>query len=75
VASVRTGAVTERNENDDDLLTIREVAVLFRVWPRTVARWQEQGKLRAIRTPGGRLRFYRGDVERAVAEASAEDSD
>jgi excisionase family DNA binding protein len=67
--------VTQRNGDDDDLLTSREVAVLFGVGLQTVIRWEKAGKLRAIRTPGGRVRFYRGEVERAVAQALAEDFD
>ncbi|MFI7455458.1 helix-turn-helix domain-containing protein [Nonomuraea sp. NPDC049714] len=50
----------------DRLLTSKEVAILFRVDPKTVARWAAKGQLPALRTPGGReLRFY----ARAVYEA------
>lgn len=40
------------------LLTSQEVADLFRVDPKTVVRWANQGALAAIRTPGGRLYRY-----------------
>ena len=44
------------------LLTPREVASIFRVSTRTPARWSREGKLDAIRTPGGQRRFREADV-------------
>ena len=41
------------NRTEDRLLTPSEVAALFRVNPKTVTRWAQQGKLRSIRTLGG----------------------
>ena len=38
------------------LLTPGEVAVLFRVDPKTVTRWAQAGKLSAVRTLGGHRR-------------------
>jgi excisionase family DNA binding protein len=63
----------------DRPLTTSQVAALFNVHPATVNTWAESGKLPSFRTPGGRLRFRRADVERftetdappAAAEASA----
>jgi excisionase family DNA binding protein len=46
----------------DALLTTTEVAALFRVDRRTVARWSNEGKLLAIRTLGGHRRFRVRDV-------------
>jgi len=46
-----------------DLMTPREVAAVFHVDPKTVARWAQAGKLTAIRTLGGHRRFVRADVE------------
>ncbi len=40
-----------------DLLTPSEVALIFRVDPKTVTRWAKDGKLSAIRTLGGHRRF------------------
>jgi excisionase family DNA binding protein len=39
------------------LLTPREVAALFDVTPKTIARWDEAGILRGERTQGGHRRF------------------
>jgi excisionase family DNA binding protein len=44
------------------LLTPAEVAQLFRVDPKTVGRWADTGKLRAIRTLGGPRRFLAEEV-------------
>lgn len=39
------------------LLTPGEVAKLFRVDPKTVSRWANEGRIRCVRTPGGHRRF------------------
>lgn len=53
-----------RNKMDleTDLMTPAEVAALFRVDPKTVARWADSGKLPSIRTLGGHRRFPRKEV-------------
>lgn len=60
-------------EANERLLTPGEVASMFRVDPKTVSRWAENGRIRSIRTPGGHRRFpeaeilamLRGDAEPA----------
>ncbi|WP_281196840.1 BldC family transcriptional regulator [Microtetraspora niveoalba] len=47
----------------DDLMTPGEVAVLFRVDPKTVGRWAAAGLIPFIRTPGGHRRYRRTDVD------------
>jgi excisionase family DNA binding protein len=42
---------------EDALLTPREVAALFGVTPKTIARWDEAGILPGQRTVGGHRRF------------------
>lgn len=49
----------DRNER---LLTPGEVARMFRVDPKTVNRWGKSGRLAAIRTPGGHMRFRESEV-------------
>ncbi len=51
---------------DDELLTPGEVAELFGVNPRTVARWADDGQLDAIKTLGGHRRYRAGDVRRLL---------
>lgn len=50
-----------------DMLTPRQVAKMFNVHPTTVGRWETDGRLRGIRTPGGHRRFRREDVEALLA--------
>ncbi|WP_372594038.1 BldC family transcriptional regulator [Actinotalea sp.] len=51
------------------LLTPGEVAVLFRVDPKTVSRWAKAGKLSAVRTLGGHRRFRETEIRALVANA------
>ena len=46
----------------DRLLTPGEVALFFRVDPKTVARWAIARQLSSIRTPGGHRRFRESEV-------------
>ena len=45
------------------LLTPAEVAAVFHVDPKTVARWAKGGKLSYIRTVGGHRRFKVSEVK------------
>lgn len=45
------------------LLTVAEVAALFRVDRKTVIRWADDGKLTSFRTLGGHRRFRAAEVE------------
>lgn len=42
-----------------DFLLPSEVAELFRVDPKTVARWAAVGRIRSVRTPSGHRRYRR----------------
>ncbi len=46
----------------EPLLTPGEVATMFKVDPKTVARWVQSGKLSSIRTLGGHRRFRELEV-------------
>jgi excisionase family DNA binding protein len=50
------------SEDCDGLLRPGEVADMFRVDPKTVTRWANDGKLTAIRTLGGHRRFREDEV-------------
>ncbi|MFP7696368.1 BldC family transcriptional regulator [Trueperella sp. LYQ143] len=54
---------------DNDLMTPAEVAALFRVDPKTVARWANNGDLPSVRTLGGHRRFPRSKVLEAMNRA------
>jgi excisionase family DNA binding protein len=48
---------------DEDLLTVVEVATILHVHKRTVQRWIADGKLEAVKLPGGRYRIRSADAE------------
>lgn len=53
-------------DNENELMTPAEVAELFRVDPKTVARWADNKKLPFIRTLGGHRRFPRKEVMKMI---------
>jgi hypothetical protein len=52
------------------LLTPAEVGAIFRVDPKTAARWAAAGWGDSFKTPGGRWRFPESSVLRAARPAS-----
>jgi excisionase family DNA binding protein len=50
-------------QQESRLLTPAEVAALFRVDPKTVTRWAQQGKIHSIRTLGGHRRYSEAEVQ------------
>jgi hypothetical protein len=48
---------------DEDLMTRRQVAVMFRVTSASVASWARRGHLPEVRNETGRPRYRRSDVE------------
>jgi excisionase family DNA binding protein len=63
--------VTVRVPDPEPLLTPAEVALMFRVDPKTVTRWAKQGRLTSIRTLGGHRRYREAEV-RELLNGSAE---
>jgi excisionase family DNA binding protein len=51
-----------------EMLSPAQVAALFGVDPRTVTRWAHQGRLTAIRTPGGHHRFPTSEIRRLLTQ-------
>ena len=56
---------------EHELLTPGEVAVMFRVNPKTVTRWARAGRISYIKTLGGHRRFKASEIRRLLAEADA----
>lgn len=52
-----------------------EVAALFRVDPKTVTRWAQDGRIKSIRTPGGHRRFRESDVRAYLRQKAERDED
>jgi len=55
-----------------ELLTVQEVADLYRVHPGTVRRWVRDEMVTAVRTPGRGIRVRRVEVERLLAPEPTE---
>ena len=51
------------------LLTASEVAAMFSVHRDSVGRWSDRGLLTAVRTPGGRRRYYADEVAALLASS------
>lgn len=65
------GVLTGRRDAGEPLLTRAEVAAIFRVHPKTVARWTHAGKLAQVRTAAGH-RGYRASMIRALIYGAAD---
>ena len=50
-------------DEEEDLMTRRQVAFLFRVTSAVVATWARRGRLPEVRNEEGKPRYRRGDVE------------
>jgi excisionase family DNA binding protein len=55
-------------KDGDEELTVKELAAMKGVRPRTVYDWVREKRIQFHYTPGGRLRFYRRHAERVVTE-------
>ena len=59
--------MSARTPEAEPLLTPAEVAMMFRVDPKTVTRWAKAGKLTSIRTLGGHRRYRETEVRALLA--------
>lgn len=53
---------------NEELLTVSEACKLMQIHPSTLRRADKAGAIRVIRTPGGRRRIPRSEVERYLAQ-------
>ena len=56
----------------DKLLTLKETEQLLNVSKSTLQRWDNSGKLIALRTEGGHRRYKQSDIERLIGENNNE---
>lgn len=59
------------NDNEDELMTPGEVARLFGVHPKTIARWASAGRLTPARTLGGHRRYRASEVHELWSEMTS----
>jgi putative resolvase len=50
------------------LYTLKEACLLLGLHPRTIQKWDKQGKIRAVRTVGGRRRIPESEIRRLQGE-------
>lgn len=53
-------------ELNERLLTLEEVCQYFRVSRTALWHWRQAGKIAALKTPGGSLRFRESDVQKVL---------
>lgn len=53
----------------DQLIPLERAAKMLGVHPKTVRHWDEQGKIRVVRTPGGKRRVPESEIRRLRGEA------
>ena len=58
----------------DKLLSLKETEKLLNVSKSTLQRWDNSGKLKAIRTEGGHRRYKQSDIERLIGENKNENA-
>lgn len=56
------------NLNMEKLLLMKEACQRLGVTTKTIQRWDKEGKIRVVRTPGGRRRIPLSEVERLTGE-------
>jgi excisionase family DNA binding protein len=56
-------------KDGEEELTVKDMAKLKGVKPRTVYDWVKEKRIPFHYTPGGRLRFYRRHAERVLSES------
>jgi len=52
----------------EKLYALKEACLLLGLHPRTIQKWDEQGKIRVVRTPGGRRRIPESEIRRLQGE-------
>ena len=57
----------------DRLLTLKETGKLLNVSKQTLQRWDNSGKLIAVRTEGGHRRYKLSDIEKILGENNGYD--
>ena len=58
---------TQTRPTPNDLFTVREVMMLFKISRKTVHNWTVRGQLRPLKFGGRKLLFLRGDLQSLIS--------
>lgn len=50
----------------DKLYTVKQTSEILGVHPKTIQRWDKEGRIKVIRTPGGRRRIPESEIKRLL---------
>ncbi|MGQ4915723.1 MAG: IS607 family transposase [Candidatus Asgardarchaeia archaeon] len=54
----------------EKLYTLKQAAEILGAHPKTIQRWDREGKIRTVRTPGGRRRIPESEIKRFLGETN-----
>lgn len=52
----------------EKLYTLKQASEILGAHPKTIQRWDREGKIRVVRTPGGRRRIPESEIKRILGE-------
>ncbi|GAB6103146.1 IS607-like element ISTko1 family transposase [Thermococcus atlanticus] len=52
------------------LYTVKQASEILGVHPKTIQKWDREGKIRVVRTPGGRRRIPESEIRRLLGETT-----
>ena len=50
----------------EKLYTVKQASEILGVHPKTIQKWDREGKIKVIRTPGGRRRIPESEIKRLL---------
>ena len=57
----------------EKLYTLKQASEILGAHPKTIQRWDREGKIRVVRTPGGRRRIPESEIKRILGETTKND--
>jgi len=54
----------------EKLYTVKQASEILGVHPKTIQKWDREGKIRVVRTPGGRRRIPESEIKRLLGETT-----
>ena len=52
----------------EKLYTVKQASEILGVHPKTIQKWDREGKIKVVRTPGGRRRIPESEIKRLLGE-------